>query len=359
MTEATLAQQVAAELLDYEARLDPSNFNVGVITDMHFDEAPDLTAWGAYPQSPRALAHLDWVAPLGNHVDAMIAGGDQTNGFEAGVAQTTAAYTRVMTHFFDQPTTADKFAIIGNHDDGSPQAYGRGYTTPALVMPPAAIQAANRTTRCRFGEQRDAGSLYWVKDYPQKRIRLIGLDTEDVDYGVVDALGHSRYNRWLWHVYRQRQLDWLCKTLAGVPAGYHVLVVGHCPLYYGWEDTGAHQLNHDVVRDILTAYALGSAFSRTVADADVGVGLGVRVACDFRAAGPRPLIGFIAGHTHEEAIVDLGAFKVAHLENDVCTAPSDVGTLRELAVTTVSVDTENRRVDLLGFGRASDRQFTY
>lgn len=356
----TLPNDVLERLSQFITKVPKLNFNLSVITDMHYDKNPNFDEWGVYKNSDLALKHLDYFLTLGKIADVLILNGDQTNGFERDTLTTSAVYKGVVDKLFNTEMQADKFAVIGNHDDGSPMTYQRGYVTPNDVLNISDIKKIHRTSEQLNRENRDDGSLYWMKDYPEKKIRLIGLDTEDVDYSITGKDGYCRYNRWLWHAYRQQQMNWLANiALKNVPSNYHTMIVGHCPLYYQWEDLGAHHVNHDIVRGIITAFITGSKYIGQADEKVVGEGFGINIKVDYSAQGPHQFIGFFAGHTHEEKIVDLNSFKVIHLKNDICTDDNLLGTAKEMAFTTISVNPHYGHVDLLGFGNATIRSYDY
>ena len=83
------------------------------------------------------------------------------------------------------------------------------------------------------------------------------------------------------------------------------------------------------------------------------------VNCDFTSQGAGTLIGWFDGHKHREKIDVHNDFKQVEMVNDFPPKLTDVGTEHEGAMTVISIDTANKQVDLLGWGRATNRSMTY
>ncbi|MGY3732681.1 hypothetical protein ACWN97_10185, partial [Pediococcus acidilactici] len=153
-------------------------------------------------------------------------------------------------------------------------------------------------------------------------------------------------------------LNWLANTALKVPTGYQAIIMAHAPLSADkWvdDDPNVHCINHDLVAGIINAFVTGSTYVNkgTVKDWEASVN------CDFTSQGAGTLIGWFDGHKHREKIDVHNDFKQVEMVNDFPPKLTDVGTEHEGAMTVISIDTANKQVDLLGWGRATNRSMTY
>ena len=345
--------QSAIENLKNSIAKDKFSFAIG--TDFHADDRLNPR----YPNGNLAFSHFTNTLDFDGAVDAIIINGDNIDAMYSNLDRIKQETKSVASKILDRPKKSDIFINLGNHDDGS----GRGTPNNCPIdgfIKYSEFQEYYRTTDLLNGEVREDGnSLYYYKDYKDKKIRLIGLYTEDIDETQKNDAGFLKHTRWLTHTIRQKQLDWIANTaLKNVPQDYHVVIVGHCPLYYGWTDTGAMQVNHQFQKGVFKAFKEGEKYSEsTGADTDFPLVANY----DFTSQGPRNLVGFFAGHTHRELITNWDGVNIIHCMhsigggNDV----SPKGTIAEEAQTIVEIDTSERKVKLSGIGRATNREFTY
>lgn len=341
-------------------QINPANLNLAVITDAHYEviDRANFTDWCDYPYATTGLDHLANFLEIAKYTDMGVVNGDNTGGNmlskETTVSDNQLYAARIIYSGSEVPIAL----MAGNHDDGSPARY----KYPDEVMTEEELKQTFKTTENRFDEIRNQDSLYYYKDFKDKKVRLIHLWAEDVPEDVLDNNGYKKYPRWLWHGYRQGQLNWLINSALQVPADYQTIIMAHTPVVgtgYANNDVNAHFINHDLLEGIINAFVEGSSFAKENKTEDVGDGWEATIKVDFSAQGARTLIGFFNGHTHREEIDQMYQFTQVHLMNDVCIKKSDFGTDKESAITVISVDTANKKVDLLGYGRATNRSFDY
>lgn len=341
-------------------QINPANLNLAVITDAHYEviDRANFTDWCDYPYATTGIDHLANFLEIAKHTDMGVVNGDNTGGNmlskETIMADEQLYTSRIIYSGSEVPIAL----MAGNHDDGSPARY----KYPDEVMTEEELKQTFKTTENRFDEIRNQDSLYYYKDFKDKKVRLIHLWAEDVPEDVLDNNGYKKYPRWLWHGYRQAQLNWLINSALQVPADYQTIIMAHTPVVgsgYANNDVNAHFINHDLLEGIINAFVEGSSFAKENKAEDVGDGWGAVVNVDFSIQGERTLIGFFNGHTHREEIDQMYQFTQVHLMNDVCIKKSDFGTDKESAITVISVDTANKKVELLGYGRATNRSFNY
>ena len=344
-------------LPDFISKIDQSRFNIAVITDPHYQDR--YLGEGEkidYPYSKYSINHLADFLELANHVDLAISLGDNNGGNNVEKARNYADEALYNDRLLYTPAKGDVALVPGNHDDGSPMMYTRNI--PDGIIKETELKELFATTTPRFGEKRDGDSLYFYKDYDEHKIRVITLWTNDVPEDVLASDGNLKYPRWLWHGFRQQQLNWLANTALKVPTGYQAIIMAHAPLSADkWvdDDPNVHCINHDLVAGIINAFVTGSTYVNkgTVKDWEASVN------CDFTSQGAGTLIGWFDGHKHREKIDVHNDFKQVEMVNDFPPKLTDVGTEHEGAMTVISIDTANKQVDLLGWGRATNRSMTY
>lgn len=347
------------QLDDFKAKLPEDQFKIAIISDAHYEDRYRNTIWGSYPYTKDAYKHLTAFNYLQDSVDVMIANGDHVNGLDSSIENTKQELSAYNEKLLTGVNT-DRYALVGNHDDGSPSKSYNKAITPAEIISNDELEKLFHTHDLINGEVRNNGSMYFYKDYDEAKIRLVGLYTEDIPENAVNADGTPKFTRWLYHTYGQAQLDWLAKVaFSNIPADYQVVVVGHAPLYYGWTDEGAHQYNSELLKGLLDAVDVGNSFSGT-STTEVPTEMKVSVNADYSEQGPRPVAAFIAGHVHKELTVPLDRFTMTTVLNDCNTkADTEPDSAQSMAFTVYCFDTAKRTVSIYGFGRATDRKYSY
>lgn len=344
---------------DFIAKLPANGFKIAIVSDSHYEDLYDESSVYSYQYTADAFKHLGAFNRLGNAVDVMVANGDNVNGLDANVPHTIADGSVYAAKLLQTATKADKYVMLGNHDDNSPQLR-LGNIYPSDTITDAEFKEMYQTDDLINGENRSDGSLYFYKDYNDAKIRLIGLNSFDVPETSVNDDGTVKFPRYLISTYSQDQINWLANVaLKNIPAGYQIVVVTHAPLPYGYIPTSkGHMYNQTVVEGLLNAVATGTSYSGKSEDGTPAE-CQVSIATDFNKQGARPVAGFFGGHVHKEIIKPLDHFTSCVVLADANIDKANVGTINELGITVATIDTANRKVTLSGLGRATDRQFTY
>ncbi|WP_426355838.1 metallophosphoesterase [Latilactobacillus sakei] len=363
-----------AQVARIRANFDSDKFNVIVLTDLHYEQNNPEHGYG---YSGFGLNHITNLNQISKFSDVSLLCGDNNNSRSHDLSTVKRQVKQVADYFLDSTTGEDRFIIRGNHDQGSLRGEedNGGLIEPDNIVTDSDLKSAYRTSLGEYSESRDGDSFYFFKDYADKKVRLVVLDTNDNSDQLVDANGsllHPALTNWN---YRQKQVAWLANTaLQNVPANYHTMIVQHVPLrtdYHTEQQTGNPNdirayYNHDAVARILRAFMDGDKveISNEISD------YSVNVVADFTKQGPRVLVGVFGGHTHEENINNVSGINVVEMLNSVCEPYGDMPTKpnkpirvpnedSEDAMTLISVDVINRTVKLAGFGAASDRTLTY
>ncbi|KAF0361372.1 phage baseplate upper protein [Pediococcus acidilactici] len=342
--------------------IDTDKFNMIFITDTHYAQQSELDDYAP----GYAVDHLNNALYLDDSVDVIVAGGDNIDGHNNsynGILNDEKKFAIEL--LYGSNNHADKFALKGNHDDGSWRlyAYRQGeldyqYSTPETI-PFSKFKSDYQNADLLFEEHRNGDSNYFYKDYPEKKVRLIGLDSNDTPEDKLTSDGGLKYVGIDYMGYRQEQLDWIANTaLQNVPEDYTTIIIGHCgaestPYDDDLSDpTHGHHTNQAQLNQIINNFIKGTAETITndVTDFEINV------KTDFTAQGPRVMAGYIHGHDHKENYSTTVGFNSIGVINSF--GPSwrygdnDGWNL-------ITLDAENHKLIFKGFGQATNRTIVY
>lgn len=355
-TVLSVFEPLVAAMKDTVEKLDAGTFKMGFLTDAHYS---DMTGFDWFKDQYRSLNHVtNFHEALGNSADALVYGGDNVANESPNIAINTKAQEIFSSKVFDTIMNADRFMLLGNHDNYVPLP-----TTPDVIFQPIENVYSDedysgfyRANQLLFDEQRENGnSLYFYKDYPEKNIRLIGLNTND-NPRVVDSEGKIKYNYNQSLGILQPQIDWLYSVLRETPAEYHTIVVSHSPL------TSSNDYNSDLVVGMLKAFKNGTTYQdlRTAEDWEA------QVSADFTEQGPRKLIGVFSGHLHQEIFSGLDdeihqvSLNSSWFKGQSNRAVADKeNTNLEDCWYLISVNTTEARVNIYGFDAGNNFEYVY
>lgn len=345
-----------------KASIDTDKFNMIFITDTHYAQQSELDDYAP----GYAVDHLNNALYLDDSVDVIVAGGDNIDGHNnsyPGILNDQKKFAIEL--LYGSNNHADKFALKGNHDDGSWRlyAYREGNltyqnSTPETI-PFAQFRADYQNADLLFEEHRNGDSNYFYKDYPDKKVRIVGLDSNDTPEDKLTSDGGLKYVGIDYMGYRQAQLDWIANTaLQGVPEDYTTIIIGHCgadPTPYDddlSDPTHGHHTNQAQLDQIINNFIKGTSETVTnnVKDFEINV------KTDFTSQGPRVMAGYIHGHDHKENYSTTVGFNSIGVINSF--GPSwrygdnDGWNL-------ITLDAENHKLIFKGFGLATNRTITY
>lgn len=243
-------------------------------SDLHEDGTQTVSkhnAMGAY--LVREYADIDFGVFLGDHIR-----GAPVDSEETSIAQYNIVLPQ-LAWWCDAP-------VNGNHDNG--MGWWDGYLTSDMLYQFIGSRALNVVR-----PQTEADRGYYYFDLPQKNLRVIMLNTNDLK--GVDISDHSvsgSYNDG--HRVSVPQLNWFAQTLAEIPAGYSFIVCSHEPIHwYNYTYTDSNNVTWDMAQNW-----------RTILDACVGKTSydftqdGQTVSGDFSKRKNTVLVGTFHGHTH-------------------------------------------------------------
>lgn len=327
--------------------------NIAFITDNHHQE--DAHPWTKWAYSGKSLEHYQWFAQgtLRTKPDVAIANGDNINGdtYRPTLIWTTMHVWAMLSTVYLKTAL---FMLPGNHDTGIGQK-------PKLVAKDAMteddLKNAYHTVKPLFGEVRNGDSLYFYKDLPDKKVRVIGLNSSDMPW-TTDSQGNYVHNRLEEAGFGVAQLKWLVNVALKLPDNsWQVVFFFHHPL-----STGSFY-NAQALIDIIKAFKNGGSVVVNRSDVDDMQIVGLKA--DFTTQGAGTVIGVFNGHYHADSqdLTTLNGTPIvitdASLSNSIGEQLKRRNTPNEDCWETISIDTNARTIHCYRFGRGADRKFDY
>lgn len=361
--DSTLQEAYKAGIDRTKSKMKSTDFNIGFITDTHWEENYNASRpYAAYGRTKYydSLNHLSNIQRLDGLVDTFICGGDNT---ESGSRSLDVIKKQSEIFALKASTVeSDHFMLLGNHDQGSSRLINYGYEKDQLPFDDYIhqddIKELWSINDNENGELRDGDSLYFYKDYPDKKIRLIGINTND-DPEIKTDGGYEKYLPIWLEAVRQKQLDWLANTaLQNVPEDYHVVVFGHAHLDPSLDGSNPNNperhVNFDILLNLLNAFKNGQDYSGVSSIADFNVSVNAA----FSEQGPRTLVGYFCGHVHQQIVREYAGIKNYIFDNSFF-EDTDDGTEKQDSWAVIAIDTANRKIKVYGFGRTTDQTYDY
>ncbi|PKX51456.1 metallophosphoesterase [Lactiplantibacillus plantarum] len=338
--------------------------NIATIADAHWQEE-GATIFDGY--TAKSLEHYQWCAlsTLYNHADALIALGDNINGDEpTGRLNMTLMHVRSMLQTKHVRTAM--FMIRGNHDNGAGHQNTQGQSADE-VLDDDGIKNGFGTKLNYYDEVRDGDSLYFYKDFPDKKVRIIGLDSTDIPLEKKDSNGNYAYDTNT-AGFRAQQLNWFANKALMLPNNtWQVIVFFHIPFpnaFGQWAEDNSFKNYHNAIA-ILNAFKNGTSVNiNDTSNPDFTIS---GLQADYSKQGKGTLIAVVNGHLHRDdqdtsvlngtPIIEVttSASFVSSIVND----SKQRNTNDEDAWDLISVDTKGHKIHCYRFGRGSDRDFTY
>ena len=178
--------------------------------------------------------------------------------------------------------------------------------------------------------------------------------------------------------FSQAQIDWFISELADVPSDYHLVVLMHSfynsstpvECNFTQPDIGivgsspyVYPSSSDIVPSIINAWKNGISVSKTVSPNSnyTGIVPALSISADFSGRGSGDFVCYIVGHMHNDVIAHSTNYSDQLILCFCATAndswqnynsdlPRVTGTKTQDAITVVSFDTGNKRVNLVRVG---------
>lgn len=358
--------------------IDDSKFNYASMFDLHYDRGAfiggDILRY--------SLTHIFNVCSLSSKLDAIIFGGDNSdlNSIKDAKRYLYNQQEQVVTTALSLSECPVWF-LKGNHDDGSIQArlrYDRKmetnirnkWLTPDFVLTDEDFAKLYQQTISLYGENRNNTSNYFYKDFDDKKVRLIGLDSADLPE-TLESDGTLKYPRQYYTCFSSSQIDWLANQALIMPEAYTAIVVLHHPIHGTLAtykssdnpyDTTLPCINHDVVKTLFEQYqAKGRGLVSQSADDNR-----VPVSVNYDFSSQTGAIALVhCGHIHVDT--DLNQNSVLYvstccsmgMSTEYNRGQDTFDTLDEECFDVVSVDTNAKTINLKRVGAGNDREFDY
>lgn len=202
---------------------------------------------------------------------------------------------------------------------------------------------------------------YYYYDVPNKKQRMIVLNTQDVPH-ILDTDGYAKYIDINVAGYRQEQISWLYDVLKNTPSDTAVTIYQHHPFGERYsQNLKYYPYNYEMIEGIINSFVSGGKYSREYTE---NSDFKASISCDFE--GRKGTLAFLAhGHVHADKITtdsngitnySIGC-SVSRPKKDQKDRP--IGELSEDLWDVVVIDTKKRNVDLIRFGKGKDRSFKF
>ncbi|MGV3051485.1 metallophosphoesterase family protein [Streptococcus hyovaginalis] len=328
---------------------------IGFSTDAHYQ---------ADGYAFNELQHATWFAYASKFIpmDALVFGGDNLNNYydlKRGREEANRFINVVEGH--KNPDTP-VFYLNGNHDNGrgvnGKLKSGQSFTDDYLKE----IFGAKDS---KYGEIRNGNSLYFYKDLPDKKIRIIGLNNFDLPE-TTSSDGTYKFQTISVGGYQNEQLNWLAKEALNLPDNsWQTVIFQHAPFTGTFQplidgSPGTTLYNEDVCQKILAAFQNGGKYI----ESNLSAPLPFDVSVDFTDKGEGTIIAIVNGHSHRDGQMFWKGLNLIQTDCSLSSSyDSDRGRIRETASETVFdvflIDTLNRKITIKRFGAGENREFDY
>lgn len=291
-------------------------------------------------------------------LDAIINGGDS---IIYGCKDKTYA-VMALSHVFSKLNPDKVVYCMGNHD-------WNGVSGSGIVQNESwnlSNEESNALlTRHNKGIVKPTGAdvKYFYRDFEDKKIRVIVLNTSDIDVEFVSS--EITIDPLLTYGVRQEQLTWLTGTALNVPSDdWHIIIVMHVGLYLSADGFPGNNalINKQSIINILSAFVNKTTYSYSETDTDHDGYFTVSGSGTFSGAHGT-LVAVFSGHAHADGYCNKDGFNAIQTEASYCepgTTPTrEVRTTDEFAIDCVEINKTDKEITLTRFGYGSDRSYSY
>lgn len=357
--------------------IDKSKFNLIFATDYHYDigtnynpdniDVPDATIREVWESGLRKVLNATSLS----NADAIVFNGDNID--QPMVKDVPLEKKMMLKELHDFLLTATSsaempaFILKGNHDGNYNHKVAKR-NLDSVITDKEWSQVYDKVVP-DYGENRSTGANYFYKDFDDKKIRLIGLDTYDLPETTNDD-GSMKYNRFNTSGLQQAQLNWLANTALQVPEGTTVVISMHHPIdgTLATSSDVTKVINHDVLMQIINDFVAGksNSVSGTISDVPVKI--------DYTFKGAGTIAALLSGHFHTDGNVVKNGINFIQTRCSLGSGDNVIGDKRikeyigtplEDAFDIVAIDTTAKTIDLKRVGAGSEdaryatRHFNY
>lgn len=339
--------------------------NIGMITDAHIEPSDWYSRGGINHYRIfgfiSKLAGVDLIVSNGDNVDGSI--GTQNTDV---ISSSKAKDIIINEHKYAievlsgaKGSNIPMFFNRGNHDSGARKKSNSGSTNSLSNEELANLYNTNGA----YGEIRGYDNLCWYLDFADKKVRVIGLNSEDLS-DATDSSGIWSENDIDNHKFSQAQLTWLANVALKVPADYSIVMFWHTPLDGAFGATNG-LVNSDVLKAILINFK--NSTSQSITNSDNSVNINV----DFTGNSNNKIIAIFNGHYHRDAIDTATIPGITMVETDKAGCFWDFwnnrnedssrkyGTSTETVFDIISIDLSNKQINMYRYGAGDNRSINY
>lgn len=346
-------------------------FTFGLCSDVHYPMVDD----GGEPINVTNAVMSDIDKYIG--LDAILNGGDN---ILYGTKYKSHGLEGLYRQF--QTIDLDKFIpCAGNHDYNG---VGDGVTIQEDDWTVTDKELGTLFFRRCKATNRPTDKLYYYRDFDEKKVRIIVLNTQDVPVQF-DNEGKVVYDPLTLFGISQQQMNFIVSALhvsAKTDAeDWKIMFLMHVGLYSN-DDTprmygNGSLINRVVLRNILKAFVNRTTYSYSETDTDHDGIFTISGSVDFTSAVGK-LIAVFNGHTHHDCYVNADGFNCIGIQCSYPNATANeaeteyslpamlAGTYDEFAIDVVILDDTQQKIILKRFGHhhsiqnpTGDREYSY
>jgi UDP-2,3-diacylglucosamine pyrophosphatase LpxH len=275
------------------------------------------------------------------------------------------------------------FFVVGNHDYNNISGVSVERQKKEWILPDDAIYRMYGRLHENDVVWGSKEKVYYYKDFEEKKIRMIVLNTLDKpnDTVTVDGVEYEKYP-WLPNIVSSDQVDWFIDEALDFSgksdkASWSVLVLSHVTPAPNveWNSASLGDLQNSnpqgaQIIKIVEAFVTGTSKSLSYTDTLYGGSATLDRNADFTAQGAIPVIGWLSGHCHIDTKTTINGITyvttvAGYPDESIGTSQSMSGmqmidgTYSAFGVDVMSVDKTARKVKLHRIGIGSDREWTY
>ena len=351
----------------------PSDFTAIIGTDMHI---PTPTPYSV----DRPILNVINRVQSRIQADALLNLGDNVN---MGKENTNEAYYSSQQATGDIDDHNNAYFVVGNHDYNNISGVDVYRQKKEWIVPDEAIYRMYGKLHENDVVWGSRDKVYYYKDFEEKKIRMIVLNTLDKpnDTVTIDGVEYEKYP-WLPNIVSADQVDWFIDEALDFSdksdkASWSVLVLSHVTPAPNveWNSASLGDLQNSnpqgaQIIKIAEAFATGTSKALSYTDTLYGGSATLNRNADFTAQGAIPIIGWLSGHCHIDTKTTINGITYV---TTVCGYPDASigqsssmsgmemvdGTYSAFGVDVLSLDKTTRKVKLHRIGIGNDREWTY
>lgn len=324
------------------------NFSIVLCSDVHYLSD---NKYGSINVTNAVINELD----KDFHFDAIVNNGDNilygTKFKERGLF--------ALSKVFDHIDTDRLVYTVGNHDFNSVADNGVTTNTSDWIITDNELTSLiNRKVKAT---NRPNGKLYYYRDYTDKKVRVIVLNTMDIPFEF-NSDNTIKYDPVNVHGIRQAQFDWLINEALNVADDdWKIVICMHVGLYTSSEGFPGNTdtLNNKVgLKNVLSAFNSKGSYSF---DNTSGEYNGIfQVSLNGSMANKKgKIVAVLSGHAHEDGYTNADGFNAIQITCSYPYTTRQPRTLDEFAIDAIIFDDSEQKVKITRFGSGSDREYNY